>query len=159
MKTLLRELLDIPSPTFKEGPILNFISDWLSRELPSMTKKVSENGLIGYFPIRKNLPTIALVGHVDVVPEHFKSNEIGGKIFGAGASDMKGADAAFLTFLATHGSRALEKHNLVLILYTKEEGTPVEENGLYHLFVEQPDIFEAIDLAIVGEPTDTSIQV
>ena len=58
-----------------------------------------------------------------------------------------------------HGDKILKKYNISLLIYAREEGTPLPDNGLYDLIEFIPEYFDSVDMAIVGEPTDNTIQV
>ena len=159
MIELLINLLNIPSPTFQEEEITDFIEDWMFCHVEGMLVKTVGNSRIFSLPVIDNLPHIGFVGHTDVVPKHFEAYQSEGLLFGAGASDMKGALAPFMMLMESC-SRWLDRRlNFSFILYCAEEGTPLQENGLYHLILEEEEFFRTLDLAIVGEPTNGCIQV
>lgn len=109
-------------------------------------------------------PHLALVGHLDVVPPHRLPQLIGstarGKISGAGASDMKASLGVYLYLLKDTPAVLQESpYRVSFVFYAKEEQTPLEENGLYELIRAYPQWFRNVDLAVVGEPTDNTIQL
>jgi succinyl-diaminopimelate desuccinylase len=104
-------------------------------------------------------PTIALVGHLDTVPAHPDPNPPrieGDRLFGLGASDMKGALAVMLRLGETLARPALP-FNVLWVLYEREEG-PFQESGLGPLFAQVPELRQ-VALAIAMEPTDGAVQV
>jgi succinyl-diaminopimelate desuccinylase len=159
MLKLFKQLLAIPSPTFKEQEIVAFIKEWSHENLGEFTLLESKDSIIIEFPKTAGLPHIALVGHSDVVPAHFEPYTDGDKLHGSGASDMLGAVACYLQLLKEHPDAVLKKANISILIYAREEGTPLVDNGLYDLIRVFPEYFESVDLAIVGEPTDNTIQV
>lgn len=159
MIALCKALLDIPSPTFKEQEIQRFIRQFIRQQLPQLHIQEHKDNILASSPEKSHLPHVALVGHVDVVPPYFPPYMQAGKLYGAGASDMLGGVAAFLFFLQEHIAQLLERYNITLILYVREEGTKLEENGLYDLIQFNPQQLKKIDVAIVGEPTDNTIQL
>ncbi|HIB87511.1 TPA: succinyl-diaminopimelate desuccinylase [Candidatus Poribacteria bacterium] len=159
MIPLLIDLLNIPSPTFQEEKITNFIQDWIFCHVEGISVKIVGNSRIFSLPMINNLPHIGLVGHTDVVPQYFEVYQREDLLFGAGASDMKGALAPFMMLMESY-SKWPDRHlNFSFILYCAEEGTPLEENGLYHLISAEKEFLRTLDLAIVGEPTNGCIQV
>src|SRR5688572_1630732 len=91
------ELVEIHSVTGDEQQIVNHLERWaLSHPALSRDDVIRHgNGLIiGQLDDHK--PCIALVGHVDTVPVHegyLGPRADGAKVYGVGASDMKGSIA------------------------------------------------------------------
>ena len=107
-------------------------------------------------------PNFCFAGHTDVVPtgdlkgwtvDPFKAEVIDGVLFGRGASDMKGAIAAFVAAAA----RFKEKHNgklpgsISLLITGDEEAYAI--NGTVKVLQWLKDKGEKLDACIVGEPT------
>lgn len=156
--SLLMSLLQISSPTYKEKEKCDFLESWLVNELPSFTVTRIGNNLIA----KKNRSVgthIGFVGHIDTVPKFFKPYEENGKLYGSGASDMQAGLAAMLTFIASNEIALSQKYSMSIVLYDKEEGTALHENGLNELILATPQSIDAIDVAIVGEPTNNAIQL
>lgn len=101
------------------------------------------------------LPTVALLGHSDTVrPAEGQSVERrDGRVYGCGASDMKGGLAVMLELLA--GAPHFTAANLLCVFYDREEG-PAEESGLIPVLAQ--DVLDGVDLALCLEPTDNRIQ-
>ena len=159
MIELLRQLLAIPSPTFKEQEIVRFLKKWMHENFTDITITEFKDSIICHFPWTEGKPHISLVGHSDVVPEFFEPYFEGDKLYGSGGSDMTGALAAYMHLMKLKQKEVLNNFNISILIYSREEGTKVEENGLYDLINEYPDYFKSVDLAIVGEPTDNTIQI
>ena len=159
MKQLLKQLLAIPSPTYQEQEIVKFIKKWFSQNLPKAKIDEFKDSLICHFPQQPNKPHLALVGHSDVVPQHFEPYEKDNRLYGSGASDMTGSLACYMHLMKEVGEKILANYNISLIIYSREEGTTIEQNGLYDLINHCPNYFKSIDLAIVGEPTDNTVQI
>ncbi|MCM8538963.1 MAG: M20/M25/M40 family metallo-hydrolase [Lentisphaeraceae bacterium] len=159
MLKLLEKLLAIPSPTFKEQEIVAFIKDWSKENFGEFTITESFDSIIIHFPETEGLPHISLVGHSDVVPQHFEPYIEEGRLHGSGASDMLGAVACYLYLMKEYSEEVLKKYNISILIYAREEGTPLHDNGLFDLIDNHPAYFKTVDLAIVGEPTDNTIQV
>ena len=105
MIPLLIDLLNIPSPTFQEEKITNFIQDWIFCHVEGISVKIVGNSRIFSLPMINNLPHIGLVGHTDVVPpgniddwsvNPFKPVVKKNKLIGRGANDMKASIACFV---------------------------------------------------------------
>ncbi len=166
LRALLTEMLAIPSPTYSEQAFVAWLRAQAESLLPGWDLTEHSDCLIISSPTlaaERHKPHLALVGHSDVVPAHFEPRieqaPEGERLHGSGASDMKGALAAFWLLLTEHGDQLLEHWNLSLIVYSREEQTPLVENGLYDLLGAIPEFFKKIDLAIVGEPTDNTVQL
>ncbi len=157
MTDLLLEILSIASPTFHESKKIEFIQNWLQKNAFEGELTRHNNNLIYEINVDKSLPTIGLIGHCDVVPAHFEPKIESGKIYGAGVSDMHAGFVAFLDLLKKTDVKL--KYNIVLIIYCQEEGTPLEKNGLYDVIKHHKQKVEQIDVAIVGEPTDNTLQL
>ncbi len=156
---LLSQILNIESPTYQEKKISQFMLTLLKKETNPDKIYTKNDSLIVLYGTDKSKKTIGLVGHLDVVPDFFESYQQDGKLYGAGASDMKAGVSAFIDFILENQDQLCKTFNIVLILYTKEERTALTENGLHELIKAYPDVIKTIDCAIVGEPTDNTIQI
>jgi succinyl-diaminopimelate desuccinylase len=110
-------------------------------------------------------PHLVFAGHTDVVPtgdvarwryDPFAGEIVDGRIFGRGASDMKGAIAAFmaatLAFIRRHGA---PKGAISFLITGDEEGPSI--NGTVKMLDWARARGEKFDHAIVGEPTNVSL--
>jgi succinyl-diaminopimelate desuccinylase len=108
-------------------------------------------------------PNFCFAGHTDVVPvgdrdgwsdDPFAALVRDGKLFGRGASDMKGAIAAFVAaaarFLGTNPDPA--KGSISLLITGDEEGPAINGTRALLEWLQKND--EQIDLCLVGEPTN-----
>ena len=115
-----------------------------------------------YARIGKAAPHIAFAGHTDVVPpgdmgrwrfDPFSGEVAEGRVFGRGASDMKGAIAAFaaaaLEYVRRHG---VPKGAISFLITGDEEGPSI--NGTVKLLDWARERGERFDHCIVGEPTN-----
>lgn len=155
----LEALLTLPSPTYQEADFNRFLRQELARIAPELQILEAKDSLILQWPQQSNKPHLALIGHSDVVPAWFKPYRADGHFYGAGASDMKGALASFFYLCERWGAALTARFNLSLVVYAREEMTPLVENGLYHLLKTFPAYFDSLDLALVGEPTDNTLQI
>lgn len=151
---LTLELCRIPSETGSEAAIADALEARCRALVGSERVRRVGNSVVAWGPRREGRPTIGLFGHSDTVkPAADQPLEIrDGRVFGCGASDMKGGLAVMLELLAE--ADALER-NLVAVFYDKEEG-PAVDNGLEPLFLS--GAIPSMDLGICLEPTDNRIQ-
>ncbi|PAT33281.1 succinyl-diaminopimelate desuccinylase [Vandammella animalimorsus] len=106
-------------------------------------------------------PTLVFAGHTDVVPSGaeshwssppFKPTEREGRLYGRGASDMKGSIAAFVAALeSVIQQQPRQALRLALLLTSDEEGPAV--HGTTHVIETLRARGERLDYCIVGEPT------
>ena len=156
---ILMSLLSIPSPTYHETALGEFIKAYLAEHTNiSSMKSYGDSFIVSYIK-DKNNPTVGLVGHLDVVPDFVEPFVEGDRIFGAGASDMQAGLAAIIAFVCSHLDSLLTQYNLQLVFYAKEERTALSDNGLFELIQQFKSDIQSIDCAIVAEPTDNKVQI
>jgi acetylornithine deacetylase/succinyl-diaminopimelate desuccinylase-like protein len=146
----LKELLARPSDSHDDKRrVVNFTKGWLEdigmdvsvhgeKSMPAICATNGEGGLI-------------LSGHLDTVPVGDmwtrKQGEVeGGKIFGRGSSDMKGAVASML-----HASAALMKQDVVFSVFLT---TDEEEKMTGAFALSKLDLLWKAKGVVIGEPTD-----
>lgn len=154
------DLLNIASPTGSEANAFQHIKSALQKAplpLQLLTHHYSLIATPSSLDAQKK--HLVFVGHTDVVPEFFTPIQKDGKLYGAGASDMKGSLGVYLQLIADLGATLWRKYNVSFVFYEKEEQTPMLENGLHALIQNFPQFFASIDLAIVGEPTDLHLHL
>ncbi|BBM89420.1 succinyl-diaminopimelate desuccinylase DapE [Spirochaetota bacterium] len=178
---MLLEICNIPSPSHGEAPLTHHILTKLAHTPQlNMTCRQLDNSFIilpksrpsvvsppmqrhSLAKMRKKRPTkrphIAIVGHLDVVPAHFLAQFKQNRVYGAGASDMKAGIAVMITMLTEIIPKLATPYQLSFIFYDCEEVADMRTNGLYRLIRKFPAYFKSIDLAIVAEPTDNTIQL
>lgn len=159
LKEFLIESLRIPSPTYSEAVKTAFFKEVVMQTRPHLQCLECDGSVIFKDEIDGSKPTIALIGHSDVVPRHFEPYEKDGKIYGPGASDMHGGLIALMHLFLQDYEALSKRFNVLLIIYAREENTPLEENGLFSLINNFSEYFGVVDLAIVGEPTNNTIQM
>ncbi len=154
----LIDLVNIPSVIGEEEEIANYVEKFLNRFYLEKNIIRYNNSLIAFDNFDPSKKTIALIGHLDTVPginEH-TGQIIDNKVYGLGASDMKGGLAVMMGLIEYFSDRE-KKYNTIYVFYEKEEG-PFIDNGLEPLLTEF-DIIQKSDLAFALEPTDNSVQV
>lgn len=151
-------LCRIASPIGYEGPLADHVERWALERFPrDEVFRVGHSLYVGR--LEDPRPTVALVGHLDTVPGHPSDKGArleGERVFGLGASDMKGGLAVMMALAEDLPLRELPV-NLGLILYEREEG-PYVESGLGPLFDAYPAL-RKIRFGIAMEPTDGLVQV
>ena len=133
-------------------------------DLPFGSKK-NKNLILNLFSVRSsvklNSKMLCFAGHTDVVPEGdtkkwkfdpFLGKVSGGKLHGRGASDMKGAIAAWV--MACNNILKKKKLNIALALLITGDEEGVATNGTVKIvqYLKQKKI--KINHCIVGEPTN-----
>ncbi len=152
LKSLLKELVDIYSPSGKEEEVLEYAEQYLKKHgLDAIKQEVDENryNLI-VLPDNGGEVELCFVGHLDTVTaydlEKYGFGEEGDTIFGLGTSDMKAGCAAMMeafTVLA-HKGGALPPVGLALVV--DEE----EDNKGAKALIEEYNF----PWAVIGEPTN-----
>jgi len=151
-----RLLCGIKSPIGEEAEIARHVAEAGAKAWPGAVDRIGNSVVLG--KLSKNRPGIAFFGHLDTVPLQegdFPARREGGRVFGRGASDMKGALAVMLT-LGERIDRVRLRSDLCLVFYDREEG-PYETNGLGPVLAARPDLREAA-VAFCLEPTDLAVQ-
>jgi succinyl-diaminopimelate desuccinylase len=148
-------LCSIPSVTGNEAQIADYIQA-LCEKMGARTERLGE-AILARGPRQPGRPCVALFGHTDTVPPA-QSQPLGiegGRVYGCGASDMKGGLAVMLALLENACRRPDSVSvNLLCVFYDKEEGA-TDESGMVALCA--PGVLTGVDLAICLEPTDNLI--
>ena len=139
-------LVDTPSETGSEAQLRDAIADRLSSH---PTTVVADSLVVG----DPSPESVILAGHLDTVPLQGEpgSRVDGGRLFGLGATDMKGGLAVMIHLLEDLGSRSITG-----VFYAGEEG-PLSENQLAGVLEAVPGLLEA-RAAVVLEPTDRAVE-
>jgi succinyl-diaminopimelate desuccinylase len=157
---LLLDVLSISSPTFSEKEKVAFIKQWFNAHfLDSRITEFDDSLIVEFDSLSLDLPHLCLVGHSDTVPAFFAPFEKDGNVYGSGASDMQAGVVGMMWFLYQNISQLKSLYRVSFVLYPREEGTGLSQNGLYSLIQKFPDFFKSIQLAIVGEPTNLTVQL
>jgi succinyl-diaminopimelate desuccinylase len=156
---LTEQLLAIASPVGDEQRIADFVEQRIAAERPHALIRSGHSLCFAMRALEPERRTVMLVGHLDTVPQ-IEPNPVrrdGDRLYGLGASDMKAADALILELLFTSRTRP-PRHNLIGVLYAKEEG-PYQLSEMPLLLAAARDWFARTDLAICMEPTDNRIEL
>ncbi len=163
---LLRELLEIRSPSGEEMPAVNHLVRWLSRHGFTAYRDAAGNA-VGVLeaggrlpdagngaapapnpeppaPASQPLREILLLGHIDTVRGFPRVRESNGRLYGRGAVDAKGPLAAFATAAAAVGRRPGWR---IVVVGAVEEESASSKGARYIAGQRTPD------LVVIGEPT------
>lgn len=148
-------LCAIPSVTGDEAACASYV-EGLLRETPLSVTRIGQT-LLARGPIRGR-PLVVLAGHTDTVPPRGQTDVAmrDGRIYGLGASDMKGGLAVMLA-LAEGLDLDQCPYDLGFVFYDREEG-PWAESGLGPA-LEQAPWLQTANLAFCLEPSDNDVQV
>jgi acetylornithine deacetylase len=151
LRDLLRDLVDIYSPSGKEEEILEFTAGYLlGHGLAVSKQEVDDNRYnLLVFPAETDRMELCFVGHLDTVTAHdldeFGFREKGGEVFGLGTADMKGGCAAMIEVFTVLAERGGDMSPAGLALLVDEE----EDNSGARALVRR----YRFPRAIIGEPT------
>ena len=166
---IARDLIRCRSITPEEGGALAYLQRVLTDAGFSVHRKIFTES--GTAPVENffarfgdTAPNLAFAGHTDVVPpgneaawHHapFAGEIAGDKLFGRGATDMKGGIAAFvaaaLDYLAANGGRP-KRGSISFLITGDEEGIAV--NGTVKLLQWAAARGEKFDHCVLGEPSN-----
>jgi acetylornithine deacetylase/succinyl-diaminopimelate desuccinylase family protein len=154
--------LRIPSVFGDEGPIADYLSN-LMRELGYTSVQLQEvqpgrRNLIGRVDTGRPGPTLVLQGHMDTVPagqhpEPFSGALRDDRIWGRGASDMKGPLVAAILAVAVAGRAAPDLAGSCIVIGTVDEES--EKRGIFELV----DGGLEATFGINVEPTDLRVAI
>lgn len=152
LRNLLKDLVNIYSPTGKEGEVLKYAEEYFGSHNLSISKQEVDESRFNLVVVPGNRDEIGLcfVGHLDTIAAHdledFGFREEGDTIFGLGTADMKAGCAAMIeafTVLASKGG-PFPPVGLALVVGEEEDSdgakTLVREYGF--------------PWAVIGEPTN-----
>ena len=94
---LARSLIDIDSTTGGEAEACAWLASYLGQRGFQVTEQPVAAGRTNVIALLDPRPTVVLSTHVDCVPPFFPSRVEGGRLYGRGACDAKGALAAQVT--------------------------------------------------------------
>ena len=168
---LLKEMIAIPSPSFKEDEVCSHICSWLASK--GVGHERIGNNIIAEHITDPSLPTLMLCAHIDTVspcegytfdpykPENSPEDVIqglGSNDDGASAVSMIAAYRYYNGVVLRTIDNPNRLPNIVLVLSAEEERSGKDGmTGLWGKRIHKKgDVIEggtAIDFAIVGEPT------
>ena len=147
--SLLRDLVQIPSPSREEGPIVKYLTD----AFETLGWKAVREGKNLYTELGDEGPLLLLNSHTDTVPvgEGWSHNPLAAhivdrKIYGRGSNDAKGCLAAMMYGAFAAFAKNPPKGRVLLAATCEEE---ISGQGLEQLL----KILPKPDAAVVGEPT------
>ena len=163
---LARDLIQCPSVTPAEGGALDLLQRVLEGMGFTCNRLVfSEDGTPDvdnlYARLGDNRPNFCFAGHTDVVPtgpvdewsaDPFAADIRDGVLYGRGASDMKGAIAAFAAAVERVLSKGALGGSISFLITGDEEGPSI--NGTKKMLGWLTERKEALDACVVGEPTN-----
>jgi succinyl-diaminopimelate desuccinylase len=169
---IARDLIRCRSITPEEGGALAYLQRVLKDAGFSVHRETfTESGTAPvenlFARIGDTTPNLAFAGHTDVVPpgneaawHHppFAGEVAGDKLYGRGATDMKGGIAAFvaaaLDYLAANGGRP-KRGSISFLITGDEEGVAV--NGTVKLLQWAAARGEKFDHCVLGEPSNVEV--
>ena len=164
---LTRELIRCPSVTPAEAGALDLLQRVLGelgfacQRLPFAEAGTPDVDNL-YARLGRGRPHFCFAGHSDVVPvgehkawsqEPFAATVVDGTIYGRGASDMKGAIAAFIAAAAAFRAGRPDFGGSISLLITGDEEGP-SINGTEKVLRWMAANGEVPDACVVGEPTN-----
>ncbi|MEZ5373974.1 MAG: succinyl-diaminopimelate desuccinylase [Microthrixaceae bacterium] len=152
-----RALIEVRSESFDEAELADLVERRL-RSVADSREHFSVDRVGDNVVARTHLGRryrLVLGGHLDTVPangnEHPRVD--GDRLWGLGATDMKGGLAVMLDLVDRVPEPALD---VTWVFYAREEVATVH-SGLLELERERPDLL-AGDVALLGEPTDGAVE-
>ena len=152
LKGLLKDLVDIYSPSGKEEEVARFAAEYLEKQGLTVTRQeVDENRFnLIVLPEGVDEVDVCFVGHLDTVTaydlEDYGFYEEGDTVFGLGTTDMKAGCAAMMEAFAVLAGKRGTFPPVGLALVVGEEG---DNDGAKALIREY-----SFQWALVGEPTN-----
>jgi succinyl-diaminopimelate desuccinylase len=146
-------LVDIASVSGDEGRLADAIEAAL-RGLPHLSVDRDGDAVVARTHLGR-AERVVLAGHIDTVPiaGNLPSRRDGGRLYGCGATDMKGGVAVALRLAATVPA---PRRDVTFVFYDGEE-VEAERNGLLRLSRRHPG-WLAGDFAVLMEPTDGVVE-
>jgi succinyl-diaminopimelate desuccinylase len=150
---LTADLVDVPSESFSEGPLVDLIEADLRSLEHLVVDRVGDN-VVARTDLGRGL-RVVIGGHTDTVPANGndRARMEGDVLWGLGAADMKGGLAVMLELARRHAAPAVD---VTYVFYAREE-VAADQSGLAELMELRPDLLRG-DVAFLGEPTDGAIE-
>lgn len=126
LRSLLCDMIDIYSPSGKEGEIVSFLEGYLRDAGLNVVRRSVEEDRDNLMVLpRRADPELVFLGHVDTVAafdyDQYKCLESGDRIAGLGSADMKGGCAAMVEAFAAFEEQAGREVPAALALVVGEE--------------------------------------
>ncbi len=150
---LTAALVDISSVSHDEQRITDALEAELRRLTHLRVDRVGDN-LVARTGLDRRR-RLVLGGHTDTVPAdgNDRARIVGDRLYGVGATDMKGGIASMLELARTVTAPAVD---VTYVFYAREE-VAVVHSGLREIDAVRPDLLEG-DVALLGEPTLGAIE-
>lgn len=148
------ELVDVASESFQEAELTDRIEAELRGVEGLEVTRVGDN-VVARTSLGRSA-RVVLAGHTDTVPAvggNDRARIEGDVLWGVGSTDMKSGLAVMLELARTVRTPAVD---VTWVFYAREEVAAVH-SGLGELIETRPDLL-AGDLAILGEPTDATVE-
>lgn len=159
---LARDLIACRSVTPADGGALDLVAARLAAAGFGI-ERLDRGSVVNLWARRGSAsPLVCLAGHVDVVPpgpldqwtsDPFTPTERDGRLYGRGASDMKGPAAAMITAAERAAQQTDGLGSIAVLLTSDEEGDAVDGTAFVVSALQARG--ESIDACIVGEPTSS----
>lgn len=151
---LTAELVDVASESFAEAALVGRIEADL-RAVPGLDVTRVGDNVVARTALGR-AERVILAGHTDTVPAvdgNGRARIEGDTLWGVGSTDMKSGVAVMLDLARTVTAPAVD---VTWVFYAREE-VAAAHSGLGELVEKRPDLL-AGDLAILGEPTDATVE-
>jgi LysW-gamma-L-lysine carboxypeptidase len=145
---LLRQMLEIPSPSCGEGELASYLAEAMTGL--GFAAHVDETGNVVGTIDRGPGPHVMLLGHLDTVPDQIPVRSSGGRLYGRGASDAQGPLAAMICAAAS----ATECSGRISVIGVVEEEVPSARGA-----VAIRETYPRPDACVIGEPSGGSTVV
>ncbi|HSB27613.1 MAG TPA: M20/M25/M40 family metallo-hydrolase [Pyrinomonadaceae bacterium] len=149
---LIRQLIDIPSPTGEELAIAQFLSTFLRELGYQVEMQEVETDRLNVLATTRSDPQVVFSTHIDTVPPFIPSSEDETNIYGRGSCDAKGIIAAQI--FAAERLRAAGVEQVGLLFTVDEE---LSSKGAQA--VNGHPVARQCRYLINGEPTDNKLAV
>ena len=156
---LASKLISIPSVTGSEADIASYIYSLLA-ELGFRTEHTKAGSVVGIIDGGEPGPTIVLDGHIDTVAvdnlaewntNPFKGTAVADKLYGRGASDMKGAVAAMITAASSFIGKKFKGKIIVACIVEEERFEGIASREITECY--KPDY------VVIGESTGLKLNI
>jgi succinyl-diaminopimelate desuccinylase len=149
------ELVGVRSPSRGEEPLASHVLHVL-RAGGVAVRDAGDTCVLAGVLERRDRPLVLLAGHLDTVPEqgNLPGRVEDGRVFGLGATDMKGADAVMLELALASLQTTVD----VGFVWFGREELPFGDSALTPLLAREPGLATA-DLVVVMEPTANRLQL